>query len=1154
MADEAAGPQQSRLLGYADRIDWDGAAGWAFDPDRPETPVELEIVDNGEVIARISADRLREGLAEAGIGNGRHSFEFQFRAPLANIRHLIRIRGAGGGPELTDSGVVLEPVDRDPADAISVYIDHPVAEGGQAELTGHGNLFIEGWAIAECGVERIEIMLDGVPIGAATHGLPRKGVHDAFPERPNSLLSGFAFSMPGRPVEGAHRVAVVIHDKSGFSRSAEFALDVLPRTQEPAAWLPRRHVAHTELSLKLAALAAAGWQPDFLLVLHLPDPETATIVSARRTVQSLRQQAYPHWRLALAGPESAARSREALVAGCDDLAARMTTSTGAAETGSASLFIVPMRAGDELGADALLEFALAGLGRPNPDFLYGDERRADPASGIIGPYFKPDWSPDLLLSTNYIGRVWAASAALFARTDLRPDEIADAEYDAVLRLTEAAAAIGHVQKVLCGRGPAPPEPEAGERRALIAAIARRGIKGAVLPGCLPGFHRVKRAVAAPGKVSIVMPTAGARGLFRTAIESLRRVTQYPDLEIVAVDNIPAENAADRRWLAGNADRVVRIEKPFNWSHFSNAGAAAASGDFLLFLNDDVEMIEPDWLDALVEHAQRPEVAVVGAQLLYPDRTVQHAGMFLSLTGGRHPFRFLRHDAPGTFGLALTQREVIAVTGACMLVRRDHFTALGGFDEDQGVINNDLDFCLRAHEAGLRTIYTPYASLIHHEKASRAALDETEDETRFRKRWAALLATGDPYFSPHLSKGHEDYQPDPEPVEILFPPLPLAPREAVQRIAVLKLDHIGDFVTALPALHRLKARFPQAELVVVAPPASEALAALEPAIDRIIPFDRLDTRAEPNEAECEAASAALADLLYPLRVDLAIDLRRQPETRPLLRQLGANWLAGFDTGGQFPWLDIAVSWGGDTARAAKQRHVGEDLLALVDGIAAAFETRPPLRSLQRHEAREVLASLPVLRDAFAGWIDHRIAAIHPGAGAAIKQWPAERFAALIDLLAAEDGMRCLLIGSREDSGLAEAILEKVATTEAARSLAGRVPLADLPLALQGCDLLVGNNSGPQHLAAALGIATVNVHSGVIDPHEWGPIGPHAVTVRRAVSCSPCYLTDADRCHRGVACLEMLAPVEVLRACRTALGGIGRSEREGSGRNRRTARKR
>lgn len=1143
MAEEPAAPP-SRLRGFADRIDRYGAAGWAFDPDRPDAAVELEIIDNDEVIAWVTADRLREGLADAGIGDGRHSFQVRFDPPLSPDRpHCIRIRGAIGGPELRQSGVVIEPGDGlipddpllvdtiDPDDLIRFHIDDPVAAGKRAELAGNANLFVEGWAIATLGIARIDILLDGVLLGGATYGLPRQGVYETFPDRPNALLSGFAFSAPQRPTEGAHTVTIIFHDTEGFARNAEFELRVLPRSHEPAAWMPRRGIPHTERSRKLAALAATGWRPRFIVALYLQDADPPTLAAARRSVQSLRRQAYPDWCFAVVATDGGETGQDALLAGCDDLAERLASFPIPADTAGAPAYIVPLPAGDELGADALLAFALAGSGHPEREFLYGDERRVDPASGAIGPYFKPDWSPDLLLSNNYIGRAWAASAALFTRAGLEPAACATREYDAVLRLSEAAIEVGHIPQVLSVRGPAPAEAAEKERDALAAAMARRGIEGDLLAGCVPGIYRLKRKLANPGKVSIVMPTAGARGFFRTAIETLRRVTRYPAVEIVAVDNIPAVDDEARQWLAAHTDVLVRLDEPFNWSRFVNAGAAAARGDYLLFLNDDVEIIEPDWLEAMVEHAQRPEVAIVGAQLLFPDRTVQHAGLFLTRRGARHVFRFLRHDAPGAFGLALTQREVIAVTGACFLVRRDRFEALGGFDEALGIIDNDLDFCLRAHRAGFKTVFTPYSSLVHHEKATRVALEEGADETRFRNSWAGLLAAGDPFFNPNLTRSHDDWLPDPEPVEILCPSLPLAPQAAVRRIVALKLDQIGDFINALPAFRRLKTHFPHAEVVVVGPPEVETLCGLEGAIDRVIVWPQAGQFGDPETLAKEAAG--LAERLYPLAIDVAVDLRRQPETRPLLQCTGARWLAGFDRGDRFPWLDIAIAWDGDLARTRKQRHVLQDFLLLIDGVAAAFEPRPSRRWLKQSEARDLVSSLPPLSGAFADWIEERVAAIHPSANAENRRWPPEYFAALIDLLV-RDGMRCVIVGSAEDRDLAELLVGLVESPQAVRSLTGSVPLSDLPLLLQACDLMVGNNSGPQHLAAMLGVPTVNVHSGVMEPREWEPLGPNAVTVRRAVTCSPCYLAEASQCHRGLACLTTLDPLDVLRACRAVLG--------------------
>src|SRR5439155_20209940 len=224
------------------------------------------------------------------------------------------------------------------------------------------------------------------------------------------------------------------------------------------------------------------------------------------------------------------------------------------------------------------------------------------------------------------------------------------------------------------------------------------------------------------------------------------------------------------------------------ARFRNLGAAAATGECRLFLNDDIEITDPDWLEALLAEAQRTEVGVVGPRLLYPDRRVQHAGMFLAALGqGRHAFRYAAEDDPGYFGLSLTQRNVIAVTGACLMTRRETYDALGGFDETQAVVNNDLDLCLRAWRKGLLTVYVPHVTLLHREAISRAALEDTYDAAVFDSKWRDVFAAGDPFFNPHLSKNHDDFAIDQEPTQLLVTGRPTLTREEIRRILVVKLD-------------------------------------------------------------------------------------------------------------------------------------------------------------------------------------------------------------------------------------------------------------------------------------------------------------------------------------------------------------------------------
>ena len=626
-------------------------------------------------------------------------------------------------------------------------------------------------------------------------------------------------------------------------------------------------------------------------------------------------------------------------------------------------------------------------------------------------------------------------------------------------------------------------------------------------------------------MSILIPTCGAYDHVRVCIESLRRLTTYDDYEIVVIDNISVERTAIKAWVAIAADRVIDMPGEFNWSRFNNRAAEASGGNFLLFLNDDVEVIEPGWLDALLEHAQQPEIGAVGARLLYPDRSVQHAGMFLAAPGiARHAFRFMAEDELGYFGLAQTQRNVIAVTGACLMVRREVFDRVGQFDETHAIVANDLDFCLRLHAAGMRVVYTPHATLLHHERASREAIPDLFDAGRFDRRWNTMFAAGDPYFSPHLAQWTDDYQPDEEPVTAVFTGK-LFRREEIRRILLMKVDHIGDFVTALPAMRRVRELFPHAALTVLTAPAVRHLVPPEIGIESFIGMQFFNARSElGRDTVGEAELQAMGRMLSARRFDLAVDLRKHGDSRDLLQRTGARLLAGFDTEGQFPFLDVAVEWAADRALQRKRSHVEYDLLNLVETIGNAAIDLPGHSAAAEWSPERPPAFLSA--KALRLW-RRPIVAVHPGAGNTIKQWSAAHFAALIDLLLEHDGVNILLVGNSGERKLAADLRLQVAQKDRVLSLAGAVGLDVLPALLASCVLFIGNDSGPKHIAASLGVPTIGIHAGTVDPAEWAPAGRRAVAMWRAMTCSPCYLARAGDCPRGVACMTQLEPALVHR---------------------------
>jgi len=773
--------------------------------------------------------------------------------------------------------------------------------------------------------------------------------------------------------------------------------------------------------------------------------------------------------------------------------------------------MVPLAPGDELGVDALLELALHLVARPETDFVYSDERRIDPSAGAVAPYFKPGWSQDLLLATDYVGRPWAAAATLVARAGLTETSLAaHTNHDLVLRLTEQAACIGHVPLVLCESAPRPPDGDAVRR-----ALARRGIEAEVVQGRAPESFRIRMKVAKLPRVSVVVPTAGARMLVEATLHALRRGTTYANLEVLVVDTVPDRPAPWKEAVRRMADQVIEDAGPFNWSRVNNRAASRASGEVLLFLNDDIALPEeganPGWLRTLVEQLQVPGIGIVGPQLLYPTGQVQHAGMFLHRAGARNAFAGLGGTAPGPFGQALTQRNVSAVTGAYLLVRRAVFDQLGGFDERFGIVCNDTDFCLRCLAAGWRVIYTPHATLIHHESVTRTGRHEGADEALFAETWRQHLQDGDTYFSRHLSADHTDYRPDPEYIEAIYPARPVAAPEAVRRILVIKLDQLGDFLLSLPAIRHLAQFFAASRITLLASPEVCKLAAIEPAIAETIP--------------CVVPRPALAETLQAGHYDLAVDLRSHAETRAVLQASGATWRAGFDSGHDFPWLDIVAFWEPDAAGRRKRTNMADTLLGLAREVTSAFTPPPPARPAVAPAWPECVPPPPP-------GTKLRIA-IHPGAGTTIKRWPAAQFAALIDSLAAAYSCWIVLVGSAAEADLAAAILGGV-RSGAAVSAVGHTDVCDLSALLANCDLFIGNDSGPGHLAATLGIATIGIHSGVVDAREWAPPGPRAVALRRRTSCSPCYLAEASDCPRSLACLTGLTERWVLDQIAIVMG--------------------
>jgi GT2 family glycosyltransferase len=409
----------------------------------------------------------------------------------------------------------------------------------------------------------------------------------------------------------------------------------------------------------------------------------------------------------------------------------------AANDGAAIALVFP---GDLWAPDAVA--TLSGALTPS-GVVYADEDRVTADGDHVGPRLKPDFSRDFLLSSSYIGRPLAIGSGLLRGGSGFADVEDALEHECTVRACEEADTVTHIAEVLCHRSDDAVRPDGGHDAA------------EVMPRTFPSASRIVRRVGTGTSASVVIPFRDEPRFLRTCVDSVLTTTPDVDVELVLIDNGSSEPETATLLERLARDPKVRIladQRPFNWAGLNNAGAHSARGEVLVFLNNDIEARRTGWLSALCSQALRPDVAAVGARLLYPDHRVQHCGIVVGLGGAAgHPLAGLPETDLGYLRMATSTRECSAVSGACLATRRDVFDELEGFDESLGVDLNDVDYCLRSLQRGYRVLYESGAELVHYESPSRGTAGGVEDIVNFVARWKDYIARGDPYFNPHLTR-------------------------------------------------------------------------------------------------------------------------------------------------------------------------------------------------------------------------------------------------------------------------------------------------------------------------------------------------------------------------------------------------------------------
>lgn len=537
-----------------------------------------------------------------------------------------------------------------------------------------------------------------------------------------------------------------------------------------------------------AGLADFALQPLISVVLPVFNPPLAFLEQA---IASVRAQIYPHWELCIADDASTDPGVRALLERHASQDSRIhivyreenghiAASTNSALALAGGEFVALFDHDDLLAEQALWWIAEAVNRQPDAGLIYTDEDKIDAANRRFDPNFKPGLNPELLLAQNMVCHLGVYRTALVRELGgFREGFNGAQDHDLVLRVIERLAPqqVVHVPQVLyhwraisgstaLDAGEKNYAAEAG-RKAVRQHLARTGIAAEVLeaPGA-PDMHRVRFARPSPlPLVSILIPTRDRADLLGMCLDSLLARSSYGNFEVIIIDNGSTEEATRQLFARLPAERftILRDEAPFNFAALNNRAAAMARGSVLCLMNNDIEILTPDWLEEMVSFASRDGIGCVGARLWYPDGRLQHAGCILGVGGvAGHAHKYLPRGHGGYFGRALVHQSFSAVTAACLVLRREVYQQVGGMEEQLGVAFNDVDLCLKVRAAGYRNVWTPYAEMVHHESATRGDDNAPEKLARFsaeiafvQQRWGAQLQS-DPAYSPNLTAYHEDF--------------------------------------------------------------------------------------------------------------------------------------------------------------------------------------------------------------------------------------------------------------------------------------------------------------------------------------------------------------------------------------------------------------
>lgn len=594
-------------------------------------------------------------------------------------------------------------------------------------------------------------------------------------KNPKKILKGIRILV----TEGSSSIASKVN-------SQNYAVDINSQYKE---WLKNNYPNTTKLSKQKKLQKKFSYRPLISIITPVYNPDEKWL---RSCIESVLKQSYDNWELCLADDCSTKshvkkvlneyskkdkrikvvyRSKNGHISRASNSALKIATGE----------YVALLDHDDDLSPQALYKIVEVLNKNKKTDFIYSDEDKIELNGRHVDPFFKPDWSPDMLMSLNYICHLSVIKKKLVDKIGgFRTGYEGSQDYDLILRITENTKNIYHIPEILYSWRKIPNSTASlysvksyanqSSIDALQDSLKRRNIKGYVKNGLVEGTFRTKYKIIGKPLVSIIIPTKDKIKYLKRCVNSILKKTTYDNYEILIVDTGSIEKETKKYY--GSLKKYTKIkyvnwEGIFNYSSVNNFAVSKAKGKYVLLLNNDTEVITPDWIESMLEHSQRSEIGAVGAKLLYPNNTIQHAGVIIGIGGvANHASLNLPDSSYQTFPVSNSKdmiRNFSAVTAACLLVSKAKYLSVGKLDEKYRIAFNDIDFCLKLVEKGYLNIFTPFAKLYHHESVSvgkpqngNRNIEEFHKEVHMMENKWKKYIENDPYYNPNLTMDKEDF--------------------------------------------------------------------------------------------------------------------------------------------------------------------------------------------------------------------------------------------------------------------------------------------------------------------------------------------------------------------------------------------------------------